>query len=284
MSQDTVDFSSLEREVMELPDFTDMEQQQQQQQQQWTSTQKQLINEYRMFYEKMRLLINEIESNGPTGKMPKLPKKPKQRLRDVYGLKKVNKEEMTPQKLHKYLSDNIADINHAISREIFSYTYLLSGNESEENIVNKLNKGIRNLKRQDAQTLFIYIHFGNFLNLAKAWMEEERKAGRINQSWASWLKEKTGYSDDHARKLHALANVLFGYEQFCFVGLPLNYILRKLKEISIMLQIPEYNEFWKRPVILLSTNDLQPSQDATTTIQPQVEPTTAQLPPDDDSL
>lgn len=284
MSRDTVDFSSLEREVMELPDFTDMEQQQQQQQQQWTSTQKQLINEYRMFYEKMRLLIDEIESNGPTGKMPKLPKKPKQRLRDVYGLKKVNKEEMTPQKLHKYLSDNIADINHAISRETFSNTYLLSGNESEENIVNKLNKGIRNLKRQDAQTLFIYIHFGNFLNLAKAWMEEERKSGRINQSWASWLKEKTGYSDDHARKLRALAKVLFGYDQFFYVGLPLNYILRKLKEISIMLQIPEYNEFWKRPVILLSTNDLQPSQDAITTIQPQVEPTTAQLPPDDDSL
>lgn len=115
-------------------------------------------------------------------------------------------------------------------------------------------------------------------------MEEERKAGRINQSWASWLKEKTGYSDDHARKLRALAKVLFGYDQFCYVGLPLNYILRKLKEISIMLQIPEYNEFWKRPVILLSTNDLQPSQDATTTIQPQVEPSTAQLPPDDDSL
>lgn len=164
MSQDTVDFSSLEREVMELPDFTDMEQQQQQQQQQqWTSTQKQMINEYRMFYQNMGLLIDEIESNGPTGKMPKLPKKPKQRLRDVYGLKKVNKEEMTPPKLHKYLSDNIADINHAISRETFSSSYLLSGNESEENIVNKLNKGIRNLKRQDAQTLFIYIHFGNFL-------------------------------------------------------------------------------------------------------------------------
>ena len=40
--------------------------------------------------------------------------------------------------------------------------------------------------------LLIYIDFGNFLNLAKAWMEGERKAGRINQSWGSWLKEKLG--------------------------------------------------------------------------------------------
>jgi hypothetical protein len=263
MSQDTVDFSSLEREIC---DFTDMEQQQQQQ---WTSAQKQLINEHRIFYQNMGLLIDTIESNGPTGKMPKLPKKPKQRLRDVYGLKKVNKEEMTPQELHQYLLDNIADINHSISRETFSNTYLLSGDESEENIVDKLNKGIRNLKRQDAQTLCIYINFGNFLNLAKIWLEGERKAGRIKQSWSSWLKEKTGYSDDHARKLRALAKALYGYNQFLFVGLPLNYILRKLKEISIMLQIPEYNEFWKTPANLPPTKDLQSSQDAATTNQPQ---------------
>lgn len=283
MSQESISTKELEKEIEECRDshsrlldysrsvnpliIPDMEQQQQQQQ--WTSTQKQLINEYRIFYQNMVSLISEIESNGPTGKMSKLPKKPKQRLSEVYGLKKVNKEKMTPQELHQYQSNNIAEINHAVSRETFSNTYLLSGNENEENIVDKLNKGIRNLKRQDAQTLLIYINFGNFLNLAKIWMEGERKARRIKQSWSSWLKEKTGYSDDHVRKLRALAKVLFGYDQFLFVGLPLNYILRKLKEISIMLQIPEYNEFWKKPVTLVSTDNLQQSQDVATTIQPQ---------------
>ncbi|VDI31127.1 Hypothetical predicted protein [Mytilus galloprovincialis] len=211
--------------------------------QQWTFTQKQLINDYRIYYQNMGLLVNEIDSNGPTGKMPKLPKKPKQRLSDVYGPKKVNKEEMTPQELHKYLTDNIADVNHTISRETFSHAYLLFGNESETNIVEKLNKGIRNLKRQDAQTLLIHISFGHFLNLTKAWLENERKEGRIKQSWSAWLKEKTGYSDDHARKLRALAKVLHEYHQFFNVGLPLNFILRKLKEIDIMLQIPELNAF-----------------------------------------
>ncbi|VDI78360.1 Hypothetical predicted protein [Mytilus galloprovincialis] len=188
-------------------------------------------------------------------------KKPKQRLSDVYGPKKVNKEEMTPQERHKYLTDNIADVNHTISRETFSSAYLLFGNESETNIVEKLNKGIRNLKRQDAQTLLIHISFGHFLNLTKAWLENERKEGRIKQSWSAWLKEKTGYSDDHARKLRALAKVLHGYHQFFNVGLPLNFILRKLKEIDIMLQIPELNAFWMRPVVLPTTNDLRSSQD-----------------------
>ncbi|CAC5415724.1 unnamed protein product [Mytilus coruscus] len=234
--------------------------------QQWNINQKQLINEYRIYHQKMGLLVNEIDSNGPTGKMPKLPKKPKQRLSDIYGLTKVNKEKMTPQELHQYLSDNIADINHIISRETFGNVYLLSGNESEKNIVDKLNKGIRNLKRQDAQTLLIYINFGNFLNLTKTWLENERKEGRIKQSWSAWLKEKTGYSDDHARKLRALAKVLHGYEQFFHVGLPLNFILRKLKEIDIMLQIPEHNAFWKRPVALPTTNNLQSSEDNSLTL------------------
>lgn len=246
---------------MESEQQTKSKQQKKKSEQQWTSTQKQLIGEYRIYYKNMGLLVDKIDSNGPTGKMPKLPKKPKQRLGDVYGPKKVNKEKMTPQELHKYLADNIADVNHTISRETFNCAYLLSGNDSEENIVDKLKKGIRNLKRQDAQTLLIYINFGNYLNLTKAWLENERKEGRIEQSWSAWLKEKTGYSDDHARKLRALAKVLHGYEQFFHVGLPLNFILRKLKEIEIMLQIPELNAFWKMPVVLPATNILQPSQD-----------------------
>lgn len=239
--------------------------------QQWNNDQKQLINEYKIYYQKMESLVNQIDSNGPTGKMPKLPKKPKQRLSDIYGPKKVNKEKMTPLELHQYLSDNIADIQHAVSRETFGSDYLFFGNETEENIVEKLNKGIRNLKRQDAQTLLIYITFGHYLNLAKNWMEGERKEGRITQSWAAWLKEKTGYSDDHARKLRALANVLYGYPQFFHVGLPLNVILKKLKEINSMLQISEYADFWRRSVTLPSTSNLQPSQDVAvpTTNDPQ---------------
>ncbi|CAC5385711.1 unnamed protein product [Mytilus coruscus] len=97
----------------------------------------------------MGLLVNEIDSNGPTGKMPKLPKKPKQRLSDIYGLKKVNKEKMTPQELHQYLSDNIADINHTISRETFGYAYLLSGNETYLYPVVKNKQRVTNYKEYE---------------------------------------------------------------------------------------------------------------------------------------
>ena len=170
--------------------------------------------------------------------------------------KKVRKEEMDPHQLHKYLCENLADIEHLISRET-----LFSKTSSEQEIVDRLQKGVRNLKRQDSQTLMIYIQFGNFLNLAKSWVEGEKKEGKINQSWAVWLKEKTGYSDDHARKLRCLASALYGYPQFFYVGLPLNFILKKLKDITAMLQVPEYNAFWKQAVVLVPTLQLQQSQD-----------------------
>jgi len=268
MSQDsanTVDFSGLDMELDEYFNVEDMETQQQQpqmqkQQQLWTPEQKTLIDEHRVFYQKMGVVINEIEENGPTGKTPKLPKRPKQQLNKIYGRKKVRDEHMDSHQLHDYLRENFADINHAILRETFSND-LFTKVSNEQEILERLHSGLKQLKRQEAQTLLIYIVFGNFLILAKKWVEDEKKEGRINQSWAAWLKEKTGYSDDHARKLRRFAAVLFGYQQFFQVGLPLSFILAKLNDISAMLQVPEYNTFWKQPVVFVPTIQLQLSQE-----------------------
>ena len=48
-----------------------------------------------------------------------------------------------------------------------------------------------------------------------------------------------------------------------YVGLPLNFILKKLKDITAMLQVPEYNAFWKQAIVLVPTLQLQQSQDTT---------------------
>ena len=175
-SVSSVDFGSLNREIDELLNTEDntMATHQQQQQQHWTPLQTKLIEEYRLFYKKMGMLVDDIQLNGPTGKLPKMSKRPKQRLNDIYAQKKVRKEEMDTHQLHKYLCENIADTDHLILRETFSEE-LFSKASSEQEIVDRLQKGVRNLKRQDSQTLMIYIQFGNFLNLAKSWVEEEKK-------------------------------------------------------------------------------------------------------------
>ena len=226
----------------------------------WTNEEKITLEEHYNYHKKM---ISFLEFVRTTGSVSKVPKPPKRKLKDLFkeksGKKKARKLLSTPLDLHVYLQNNIADTNTAISRESFA-DEIFSLSTSEVEIVNRLQKGMRNLKRQDAQTLMIYIQFGNFLNLCKAWQEGQKKAGMINQTWATWLKEKTGYSDDHARKLRVVSNVLFGYNQFYKVALPISFIISKINDIKAMLQVPEFNEYWKQNVIIPPTSELQQSQ------------------------
>jgi len=225
----------------------------------WTEEEIEILTENKRYFEEMVTIINKAEREGPQ----KLPKQPKRKLQKLFseklGKKKARKELSTPQELHDYLKANLADLDAAISRETFSES-LFTSTTDETEIVKRLQKGVRNLKRQDAQTLMIYIQFGNFLNLCKTWQEQKKKEGSMTQTWTVWLKEKTGYSDDHARKLRSVASTLFGYPQFFRVSLPFSFISGKLNAIKEMLQVPELNEHWKQPFQLRPTLHLQHSQ------------------------
>ena len=130
----------------------------------------------------MIVIINKAEREGPQKLLKKPKRKLEQLLNEKSGKKKARKEITTPQELHQYLKDNFADIDKQITREMFSEMLFSANGSSDENeIINRLQKGFRNLKRQDAQTLMIYIQFGNFLNLCKSWQEQEKKR-RKNES------------------------------------------------------------------------------------------------------
>ena len=224
----------------------------------WTGEEKIVLRDNRAYYQKMIELVDKAEKEGPQ-KLPKQPKKSLLHLFKEKEGKKKSRKEMTDKELHDYLVANQADVNSRISREFFSENLFLK-TCNEEEILISLQKGVKNVKKQDAQTMMIYIQFGHFLNLCKKWFDKEREEGRIVQNWAQWLKEKCDYSDDHARKLRALAKVLYGYPQFFTVGLPVRYIFSKLKQISSMLQVSEFREFWIKPLTLPTTHDLQASQ------------------------
>ena len=224
----------------------------------WTEEERNTLQENRRYFVKMIEVVDKAEREGPQ----KLPKQPKKSLLHLFKEKEGKREsvkEMTHLELHTYLLANLADVGSTISRETFSGE-LFSQTCDEGEIVKRLQKGVKNVKKQDAQTMMIYIQFGNFLNLCKNWFDEERKKGRISQTWAQWLKEKCDYSEVHARKLRALAKVLFGYPQFFCVGPPVRYISGKLKQINSMLQVPEFREFWSSPLTLPTTQSLKASQ------------------------
>lgn len=224
----------------------------------WTEEERAILQENIMYFEKMKEVACKATREGPQ-KLPKRPNTSLQRLFKEKEGKKKRRNEVKERELHNYLRANQVDIQTSISREAFSED-LFSGTSDEKEIVNRLQKGVRNLKRQNAQTMMIYIQFGHFLNLCFDWFGGERKAGRIKTTWAKWLKEKCGYSDDHARKLRALAKVLYGYPQFFTVSLPMNYISNRLNEVKLLLQVPEFALYWKQDVCRPSTNELQQSQ------------------------
>jgi len=224
----------------------------------WTNEQRLIIYEHLRYHEEMTGIMKTIGEHGPIKKLPKLPKRPGSKLQSLVTNKK-QKIIFNPQELHNHLKTNLADVKTAINREAFADNIFNEIN-SEEQVVTTLDKCVRNLKRNDAQSLMIYLQFGHFLSLCKEWHEREQQAGTIKETWAVWLKQKTGYSDVHGRKLRMIAGILYGYPKFFEVGLSFNFIFSKKKQIEEMLKIQEYSNFWKKLPVVQTTDQLAQSQ------------------------
>ena len=185
----------------------------------WTYEEKNTLQENRRYFEKMIEVVGKAEREGPQ-KLPKQPKKSLLHLFKEKEGKKKSRKEMTDIELHNYLVANRADVETAISREAFSENHLFSEIYDENEIVRRLQKSVKNVKKQDAQTMMFYIQFGIFLNLCKDWFDEKRKSGIIVQTWAQWLKEKCDYSEDHARKLVLSQRYFKDINSFSLWGFP----------------------------------------------------------------
>eukprot|EP00745_Piridium_sociabile_P000684 TRINITY_DN1041_c0_g1_i15.p1 TRINITY_DN1041_c0_g1~~TRINITY_DN1041_c0_g1_i15.p1 ORF type:complete len:217 (-),score=30.90 TRINITY_DN1041_c0_g1_i15:256-906(-) len=155
----------------------------------WTEEEKEILLDNRKYFEEMISVVDQAAKHGPQ----KLPKKPKRKLEQLFkekeGKKKSRKNFTTHQELHDYLVANQADVGTTISRETFTDD-LFTKTSDEKEIVDRLQKGVRNLKRQDAQTIMIYIQFGNFLNLCKTWHDGEKKDGRMKKNLVSMAQRK----------------------------------------------------------------------------------------------
>ena len=78
--------------------------------------------------------------------------------------------------MNGYLIDNFAEVSSAISREAF----VLHDSTSYEEMILPLNRAVRNIRRQEAQTLMFYITFGDFLEKCKGWFEDPKKEHGLN--------------------------------------------------------------------------------------------------------
>jgi len=220
----------------------------------WTEQEKTIIDEHILYHKKIQLELESMKKEGCKGKLPKLPLKPTVRLESLFSSKR--KEKQTPEELHNFLQSQLTDANFVIAREVF----LFAEPQSEQQLIEQLTRGVRNMRRQDAQTIMFTVQFGNYLQKCKDWVEKERREGRINITWSKWLEQKAGYSDAHARKLRILSTILYGFPLFYRLGLSFGFVYGKKDQIKEMLKISEYQQFWKQDPALPSTSQLQSSQ------------------------
>ena len=144
-------------------------------------------------------MLEHVKSNGP---VKKLISPPKRKLMDVFneklGKKKKIEDTMTTAGLHQYLKEHIVDMTKSISRDKFNF----KANDIREAIA-QLQEAHKHLKRQNAQSLFMNIVFGNFLNELFIWFSKQKQNSFISQSWDSWLQGHIDISTSHShsRKL-----------------------------------------------------------------------------------
>lgn len=221
----------------------------------WNLDQQKLLQCHYSYHVNMVKVFKHVAEKGPDSlQNMKMPKRPGSSLSSIVGEKR-KKKDFDPKELHEYLKASIVDTSVAVNREAFSDT-IFNETTNTEIIVDRLQRAVRNMKRNDAQTLWFSIQFGHFLSLCKQWYEDCKKKGTMTKTWAEWLKETCDYSDVHGRKLRILSDLLFHYPQFRCVGLSFRWVYSKKTEIETMLAIREYNDFWKSRVKISMTQQL----------------------------
>ncbi|CAG2245242.1 unnamed protein product [Mytilus edulis] len=225
----------------------------------WSTEQSVIITEHSNYYEQMTLVVKQIMESGPDAPKPSLPKRPKSKLDSLFTHAK-RKKTFDPKELHDYLRFRCVDQCGINKQFIVEDMWNISGEITQEQFLEVLKRATRQIKRCEAQMLLFYIKFGTFLEQVKAWHENEYNKKTIQESWPVWLKTNAGYSDRHARRLRNLSMVLKDYPLFGLVGLPVSYFTTgKLKDITEMLSIPTYAEYWKQP-LPTATNEMPQSQ------------------------
>jgi hypothetical protein len=196
---------------------------------QWDEKQLETIQDYSEYYYNMLFYVEDLEKEGPVGKV--LPKKPKGDLKSLLGENKKVTKSLSGQELHKYLVTKVTTNEPATCpkvSEVGTFTSL-------ENILDNLKSGYKMLKKQNAVTLDASIDYGDWLNVAFELHSLEKLANKITLTWKEWLEANVGIQDSYARKLREIAKTLGKYPHFRKLGLSFSEVYQRRKQIQSLL-------------------------------------------------
>ncbi len=208
---------------------------------QWDEKQQKVINDYREYYLAMTIFVEDLEQEGPEGKV--MPKKPKGNLRHLLGHKQISKL-LIGKDLHEYLIQKIVTYHNVTCPKVSDegpFTSL-------ENTLEHLKSGYKLLKKQNSIIIGDYIDYGDWLNIAFELHYTEKLAGKLLATWKEWLEANVGIQDSYARKLREVAKLLGKYPRFRTLGLPFSEIYQRRKQIQAMLSTNStLAHYWQAP-------------------------------------
>ncbi len=208
----------------------------------WDEKQQQVINDYRDYYLAMSIFVEDLEQEGPEGKV--MPKKPKGNLSHLLGHHKHTSKILLGKDLHEYLTENIVRRDGKVIKcqkvsEAGPFTSL-------ENTLKHLKSGYKLLKLTNRSIIGTYIDYGDWLNVAFELHYMDKMAGKILGTWKEWLEANVGIQESYGRKLREVAKLLGKYPRFRTLGLPFSDIYQRRKQIQAMLSTDsDCNKFWQ---------------------------------------
>jgi len=215
----------------------------------WSMEQSVIIEENLNFYKRCFDVVNLMKTQGPDPKkkIPKLPAKPQRSLNEVYQPKTKNqKQTRSQQELHDYLISKMIDIKMKIRREVFFF--------KREEIVSwefaqkKITEGYRQIKRQNATSMFFNIQYGMLLETAFLAFKAEQTEGRRPRSlsWEEALLSLIDISLSYSKKLREIARLLWPYaNRFSRVGISFTELYSMKADLKQMFESSEeIKNYW----------------------------------------
>ena len=206
----------------------------------WDDDELDLIGKHRQYAYEYITFLNDLENEGPDGKV--LPKIPKPGIKSLLENKRKT-DGLFGVKLHEYLIKNL--VNTDESHECPTVDQVSCTNL--EQIKPFLVSGFKLLKANTRRALSSSIHYGAWLEEAYQLHYLEKESSKRHDSWQDYIKKNIGIQDSYARKLRDVHKIVKNYPRFLKLGLSFSEVYRRKNKIDNMLKLDKnIAQYWKQ--------------------------------------
>jgi len=193
------------------------------------------------FADALKLIVSDLRQQGITQRS--LPEFPKSDLLTIMGKVMPQRNELSVQELHIYLSNKLEAPN------LFSSAIKIPTRDDLkgplEDIIQRAEDNYKIVKAKKAYLFGTALVYGQWLEMLRIKLKRDKTARRKNITFKKILKDKLGVSDGYARQLRVLAKKFNSYTRFYYLSISITEFWQKRNQIEKMLTDEKIANFWK---------------------------------------